>query len=72
VSGNAIIILDGPDHVLQTTYQELPDELIAIVFDEISGKIAAASTSTVHVYKPYGREEGALRVRARDHRLEPS
>lgn len=61
ISGNAIVILDAPDHVLQTTYQELPDELVAIVFDEISGKIAAASASAVHVYKPYGREEGALR-----------
>ena len=61
VSGNAIVILDAPDHVLQTTYQELPDELVAIIFDEISGKIAAASASTVHVYKPYGHDEGALR-----------
>lgn len=61
ISGNAIVILDAPDHVLQTTYQELPEELVAIIFDEISGKIAAASASTVHVYKPYGRDEGALR-----------
>lgn len=34
---------------------------MAIAFDELSGKIAAASARTVHVYKPYGREEGALR-----------
>lgn len=57
------MILDGPNHILQTTYLELPDELVAIVLDEISGKIAACSSSLVHVYKPYGRDEGALRVR---------
>lgn len=34
---------------------------MAIIFDELSGKIAAASASTVHVYRPYGRDEGALR-----------
>jgi hypothetical protein len=62
ISGNALVVLDGPNHVLQTTYLELPDELIAIVFDELSGKIAMASPSTVHIYKPYGRDEGELRV----------
>ncbi|KAF2426534.1 WD repeat protein-like protein [Tothia fuscella] len=61
ISGNALVILDGPNNILQTTYHELPDELVAIVFDEISGKVATASASTVHVYKPYGRDEGALR-----------
>ena len=60
--GNAVIILDGPNSILQTIYLELSDELIAIVLDELSGKVAAASSSTVHVYKPYGRDEGALRV----------
>ena len=32
------------------------------MFDELSGKIATASPSTVHIYKPYGRDEGELRV----------
>jgi hypothetical protein len=66
ISGNALVVLDGPDHILQTTYLELPDELVAVVFDELSGKIATASPSTVHIYKPYGRDEGALRVGDRD------
>ena len=58
---NPIVILDGPNSILQTTYFEEHDELVAIAFDELSGKIAAASASTVHVYKPYGRDEGELR-----------
>ena len=52
ISGNAFIVLDGPNSILQTTYLELPDELVAITFDEISGKIALASKSHVYVYKP--------------------
>ncbi|RDI89534.1 hypothetical protein Vi05172_g77 [Venturia inaequalis] len=60
-SGNALVVLDAPNHVLQTTYLELPDELVAVAFDELSGKIATATSSTVHVYKPYGRDEGELR-----------
>lgn len=59
------MILDGPTSLLQTTYQESPDELVAVVFDEISGKIAAASAKQVHIYRPYGQDEGALRVGAR-------
>ncbi|QDS72950.1 hypothetical protein FKW77_008419 [Venturia effusa] len=61
VSGNALVVLDSPNHVLQTTYLDIPDELIAIVFDESSGKIATATTSTIHIYKPYGRDEGELK-----------
>ncbi|KAF2403852.1 hypothetical protein EJ06DRAFT_488764 [Trichodelitschia bisporula] len=60
ISGNAVVILDGPHNVVQTTYLEVSDQFVAIAFDELSGKIAAASGSTVHVYKPYGRDEGAL------------
>jgi hypothetical protein len=62
VSGNAIVLLDSPNNVLQTTYVELPDELLAIVIDEISGKIAACSESLVHVYKPDGYYQGSPRV----------
>ncbi|KAF2091359.1 hypothetical protein K490DRAFT_31122 [Saccharata proteae CBS 121410] len=61
ISGNALIILGGPRTLLQTTYHEDEDNLVAVVLDEASGKIAVASPKAVHVYKPYGLDEGALR-----------
>ncbi|KAF2674851.1 WD repeat protein-like protein [Microthyrium microscopicum] len=61
ISGHAIVVLDGPNSVLQTTYTDLPDELVAIVIDELSGKIAAASSNLVHVYKPDGYFQGSPR-----------
>lgn len=62
ISGNALIILDSPNNVLQTTYHEIEDDLIAVVLDDATGKIATCTNAIVHVYKPYGQDEGAVKV----------
>ena len=33
------------------------------MIDEATGKIAVSSSEEVHIYKPYGKKEGALKVR---------
>ncbi|KAL1614331.1 regulator of (H+)-ATPase in vacuolar membrane [Diplodia seriata] len=58
ISGNALVILDGPRHIIQTTYTEDEGNLVAVVLDEPSGKIAAASKTAVYVYKPHGLDIG--------------
>lgn len=65
ISGNAVVILDGPQNLLQTIYLDNEDDLQAVAFDEDSGKIAAASRTEVHIYRPGGKAEGVLRVRDR-------
>ena len=64
ISGNALVILSGPHTLIQTIYG---DELLAlesVAVDETSGKIAVCTTEEVHIYKPYGKKEGALKVRS--------
>ncbi|KAF2096638.1 hypothetical protein NA57DRAFT_67310 [Rhizodiscina lignyota] len=61
ISGSALVILDGPNHILQTIYVEQDGDLAAVDFDEGSGKIAICSAHKVYIYKPYGHEEGALK-----------
>ncbi|KAL1623343.1 regulator of (H+)-ATPase in vacuolar membrane [Neofusicoccum ribis] len=58
ISGNALVILGGPRHIIQTTYNEDEDDLVSVVLDEPSGKIAVASTKAAYVYKPYGLDIG--------------
>ncbi|KAF2036460.1 hypothetical protein EK21DRAFT_52161 [Setomelanomma holmii] len=62
ISGNALILLDGPDHVLQTIYIDEEFELEAVALDEGTGKLAACSTRHIYIYRPYGRDEGAIKV----------
>lgn len=62
MSGNALIILDSPNHVLQTTYIDEESELEAVALDENTGKIATCSTRHIYVYQPYGQDEGAIKV----------
>ncbi len=62
ISGNAFTILTGPQSLLQTVYDDDESPLVAIAFDEASGKIAACTLESVRVYKPFGRDEDALRV----------
>ena len=57
------MILGGPHDVLQTVYHDEEEELIAIAIDEVSGRIAVCTERVLHVYRPYGQEEGALKVR---------
>lgn len=63
VSGNAIIILKGPQEILQTIYVDDVDELEAVTIEESSGRIAVCSQQQVYIYSPIGRDEGVLKVR---------
>lgn len=56
------MILSGPGDLVQTIYHEDFEALIAVTIDEASGNIAAASSREVHVYRPYGKEDGLLKV----------
>ncbi|KAL9599200.1 MAG: hypothetical protein Q9219_003981 [cf. Caloplaca sp. 3 TL-2023] len=61
ISGNALVILKGPNDLLQTIYHDEGDTLLAVVLDENAGKIAAATSTGVYVYRAYGKEEGLLK-----------
>lgn len=61
ISGSALVILSGPNHLLQTIYLDEHDELDAVAIDEGTGKIATCSSKEVTIYKPYGRTEGGLK-----------
>ncbi|KAL8652424.1 MAG: hypothetical protein Q9210_002691 [Variospora velana] len=61
VSGNGLMILGGPNHLLQTIYHEGCPALLAVTIDETTGKIATASSQEVYVYRPYGKQEGLLK-----------
>ncbi|KAL8670977.1 MAG: hypothetical protein Q9168_004508 [Polycauliona sp. 1 TL-2023] len=61
ISGNGLIILTGPHDLIQTIYHEDAEALTAVTIDETSGKIATASSREVHVYRPYGKEDGLLK-----------
>lgn len=63
ISGNAVVICNGPDSLLQTIYHEdLSEEgLVAISYHGESGKIAVASTKTVYVYALREEIKGELR-----------
>lgn len=61
ISGNALVILSGPHSLIQTIYDDQLLALEAVVIDEATGKIAVCSSEEVHIYKPYGKEEGALK-----------
>ncbi|KAK1754317.1 regulator of V-ATPase in vacuolar membrane protein 1 [Echria macrotheca] len=61
ITGNAFSILDDPDSLLQTVYDDDEAPLEAVAFDEGSGKIAVCTHHTVRIYRPIGRDEDALR-----------
>ncbi|KAF2274080.1 WD repeat protein-like protein [Westerdykella ornata] len=61
ISGNCFVILDRPNHVLQTIYIHEETELEAIIFHDETGKIATCSTTHIYVYKPYGHDEGFVK-----------
>jgi hypothetical protein len=62
ISGNALVVLDSPNHVLQTTYIDEEADLEAVVLDENTGKIAVCSTRHIYIYQPYGHDYGAVKV----------
>ncbi|KAL9138282.1 MAG: hypothetical protein Q9175_000508 [Cornicularia normoerica] len=61
ISGNALVILSGPHSLIQTIYDDQLLTLEAVVIDEATGNIAVSSSEEVHIYKPYGKEEGDLK-----------
>ncbi|KIW12484.1 hypothetical protein PV08_09761 [Exophiala spinifera] len=61
VSGNAAIILTGPQSVIQTIYVDTVESLLAITIDEATGRIALCDAEHVYIYRPVGRDEGVLR-----------
>jgi hypothetical protein len=62
ITGNGFSILGEPDHLLQTVYDDDESPLESIALDEASGKIAVCTCRAVRIYKPFGRDEDALRV----------
>ncbi|KEF60821.1 uncharacterized protein A1O9_02383 [Exophiala aquamarina CBS 119918] len=61
ISGNAAIILSGPQTILQTIYVDTVETISAITLDETTGRIALCDPDNVYIYRPVGREEGVLR-----------
>ncbi|KAF1937394.1 hypothetical protein EJ02DRAFT_56483 [Clathrospora elynae] len=61
ISGNALVVLDRPDHVLQTIYIDEEAELEAVALDAVTGKLAACSTRHIYIYRPYGQDEGVVK-----------
>ena len=66
------MILSGPHSLIQTVYDDQLLTLEAVAIDEASGKIAICSSEEVHIYKPYGKKEGALKVRSLKRESRPS
>lgn len=48
-----MVILGGPNEVLQTVYLEDTTFLDTIAIDEDTGKIAVSSGSNVYIYEPF-------------------
>ena len=62
ITGNALVILDRPNHVLQTIYVDEEFELEAVALDEGTGKLAVCSKQHIYIYRPYGQDEGVVKV----------
>lgn len=43
-------------------YHEASLPLGSVAIDEATGKIAISNSQDIYIYRPYGREEGALKV----------
>lgn len=63
ISGGAFTILSGSQTILQTIYDDSDEPLESITFDEATGKIATCTATQIRVYKPFGHEHDALKVR---------
>ncbi|CAG7953147.1 unnamed protein product [Penicillium nalgiovense] len=61
ISGHALVILGGPQTLLQTIYVDDTDALEAVAFNETSGKIAVCGGPDVFVYQPYGIQGETLK-----------
>jgi len=63
ISGHALVILGGPQTLLQTIYVDETKTLEAVTIDEASGKIAVCGGPDVFIYQPYGIQHETLKVR---------
>ncbi|OLN95328.1 Regulator of V-ATPase in vacuolar membrane protein 1, partial [Colletotrichum chlorophyti] len=61
ITGSAFTILGDSDNIIQTIYDDDPSHLLAVAFDEFSGKIAICTNTSARVYKPFGKSEDALK-----------
>ncbi|CAL5871667.1 uncharacterized protein PFLUO_LOCUS5920 [Penicillium psychrofluorescens] len=61
ISGHALVILGGPQTLLQTIYVDDTDSLEAVAFDEATGNIAVCGGPDVFVYQPYGLKGETLK-----------
>lgn len=64
ISGSAINILTGPHSLIQTIYLDGCVALESLALSAGTGKIAACDSKVVYIYRPYGKDEGALKVSA--------
>lgn len=62
ISGHALVILTGPQTLLQTIYVDETKTLEAVTIDEASGKIAVCGGPDVFIYQPYGIQHETLKV----------
>lgn len=56
------MILDSPNHVVQTIYIDEEDELEAVCLDENTGKIAVCSARNIYIHHPYGVDYEVVKV----------
>lgn len=63
ISGQALVILGGPQKLLQTIYVDETETLEAVAIDETAGRIAVCGGPSVFVYHPYGIKDETLKVR---------
>ncbi|BCR86495.1 WD repeat protein [Aspergillus chevalieri] len=61
ISGHALVILGGPQKLLQTIYVDDTETLEAVAVDEATGKIAVCGGPDVFIYQPYGIQHEALK-----------
>jgi hypothetical protein len=57
-----LIILGGPHDLIQTIYHDNSLGFDAVSVDKSSGKIAISNEELTYIYRPYGRDDGVLRV----------
>lgn len=62
ISGNALIVLGGPNDLIQTIYHDDSVGFDAVSVDKLSGKIAISNEEDIYIYRPYGRDEDVLKV----------
>ncbi|KAI6249360.1 Regulator of V-ATPase in vacuolar membrane protein 1 [Erysiphe necator] len=55
ITGTAIVILTTPQILWQVIYDDSEEQLEAISFDEITGKIVVCARYQIRIYKPYGQ-----------------